>query len=138
MIVRVNKAMSEQATATGQVSVAADSMRQQCEQAARATRDQARAMRDMASAAQNTSKQIKLISTSNAESSLVSGKLIASIGEVREITDRNIRGVRQTKGSSADLLRRAQDLASMFERPATTPSANGRASRPVSRARKGR
>ena len=130
--------MAEQATATGQVSVAAESMRQQCEQAARATRDQARAMRDMASAALNTSKQIKLIGASNAESSLLSGKLVISLGEAREITERTARGVKQTKGGSAELLKRAQDLAGMFERTAGVPHTNGRAPRAVSRARKGR
>ena len=39
-----------------------------------------------------------------------SAALLASVGEIRQITDRNASGVKQTRGGTDDLLRRAQAL----------------------------
>jgi methyl-accepting chemotaxis protein len=111
-------------------------MRVQAEQAARAVKAQARTMRDMITSAQSTAKQIKLITKANAEHSTVSAALLRSVGEVREITNRNATGVKQTRGGTDDLLRRAQALTAMVERPAKSRP-NGRGERPNGRASRG-
>ena len=85
-------------------------------------------MRDMISAAQNTAKQIKLITKANIDHSTVSSSLLRSVGEIRQITDRNAEGVKQTRGGTADLLRRAQALIALTERPAHDRP-NGRTTR---------
>ena len=82
-------------------------------------------MREMTAAAQNTSKQIKLITNANKEHSTVSGSLLTALGEIRQITERNASGVKRTRGGTDDLLRRAQALAALVDRPARR--ANGRA-----------
>ena len=110
--------MKEQAKASGEMATAADGMRVQAEQASRAVKEQARTMRDMIAAAQSTAKQIKLITKANVEHSTVSDSLLRSVGEIRQITDRNATGVKQTRGGTEDLLRRAQALAALVERPA--------------------
>ena len=103
-------------------------MRVQSEQAARAVKEQARTMREMISSAQSTAKQIKLITKANAEHSVVSSSLLHSVSEIRQITDRNASGVKETRGGTDDLLRRAQALTALVERPAHVRP-NGRAPR---------
>ena len=91
---------------TGDVAAASEGMRVQADQAARAVKEQALTMRDMISAAQNTAKQIKLIAKANVDHSTVSTSLVRSVGEIRQITDRNAEGMKQTRGGTADVLRR--------------------------------
>jgi methyl-accepting chemotaxis protein len=117
MLGGVTKAMAEQATAMGQIATASESMRVQADQTARAVREQGRTMKDMTAAAQNTSKQIKLITTANKEHSTVSGSLLTSLEEIRHITERNASGVRRTRGGTDDLLRRAGALTALVSRP---------------------
>jgi methyl-accepting chemotaxis protein len=96
----------------------------------RGAADQARAIRAMTSDAQNTAKQIKLISKANIEHSSSAAALLASISEIRQITDRNSAGVKQTRGGTDDLRRRAQALAALIEQPAgPSRKTNGRAAR---------
>ena len=94
----------------------------------RALADHSRAMRDMTSAAASTAKQIKLISRSNVEQSSAAAGLLTSMNELLHITDRNATGVRQTRGGTDELLRRAQALVTMVDRPAKHRR-NGRATR---------
>ena len=110
----------------GQIAAASESMRVQADQSARALKEQARTMKDMSAAAQNTSKQVKLITGANREHSTVSASLLTSLGEIREITERNASGVRRTRGSSDDLLRRAGTLTALFSRTGRR-GRNGRA-----------
>ena len=58
----------------------------------------------------------------------VATALLTSLREIRQITDRNASGVKQTRGGTDDLLRRAQALVTMVARPAERRS-NGRPSR---------
>ena len=111
------------------IAAAADGVRAQSEQTARSMVDQAKAMREMTSAAQGTAKHIKLITKANVEHSTTATALLGSIAEVRTITDRNASGVKQTRGGTDDLLRRAQALLAIVNRPSTARSGNGRASR---------
>ena len=98
----------------------------QADEAARAVGEQARTMRDMISGAQSTAKQIKLITKANVEHSTVSQALLRSVDEIRQITNRNADGVKETRGGTADVLRRAQGLMAMVGRPARP---NGRAAK---------
>jgi methyl-accepting chemotaxis protein len=111
-----------------QIATASESMRMQADQTARAVKEQARTMKEMTSASQNTSKQIKSISHANKEQATVSGSLITALGEIRRITERNASGVKQTRGGTDDLVRRADALAALVARP-TRRRANGRTPR---------
>ena len=92
-------------------------MRVQSEQVSRATADQAKAMRTMTGDSQNVARQITLISKANGEQSAAAADLLVSMNEVRRITDRNAAGVKQTRGGTDDLRRRAQALAALVDRP---------------------
>jgi methyl-accepting chemotaxis protein len=122
----VKRSVTEQATATDQMTRASDSMRQEAEQTAKALKDQSRAMRDISAAVANVSKQIRLVTQANREHSTVSESLVAGLSEVRKVTDRNVRGVQQTRQSSADLIRHAEALNELVDGSARRPSANGR------------
>ncbi len=86
-------------------------------------------MREMTAAAQNAARQIKLITKANIEQSSAAAALLASVTEIREITDRNATGVKQTRGGTDDLLRRAQALVTLVKRPSQGRRANGRSPR---------
>jgi methyl-accepting chemotaxis protein len=80
-------------------------------------KEQARAMKDMSEAAENTSKQIRLITNANREHSTVATGLLTTLKQIRDITDRNVHGVRETHGGTTDLLQRAEALVSLAETP---------------------
>ncbi len=87
-------------------------------------------MKEMTGAAHSTLNQIKLITHANREHSTVSASLLASLNEVRQITDRNMSGVKRTRGDTEDLRRRAKALVSLVEVPGRRrPTTNGRAHR---------
>ena len=112
------------------IAGAAEGIRTQTEQAARALVDQSKAMREMAVAAQNTAKQIKLVTKANIEQSAAAASLLTSVSEIRQITDRNAHGVKQTRGGTDDLLRRAQTLIALAGQPAPSGRfGNGKAHR---------
>jgi methyl-accepting chemotaxis protein len=111
-----------------QISAAADGMSTQAEQVLRGASDQARAMRSMTTDVQNTAQLIKLISKANLEHSSAAAVLLGSVSEIRQITDRNAAGVKQTRGGTDDLRRRAQALAALVEQPSPRKT-NGRVSR---------
>jgi methyl-accepting chemotaxis protein len=88
-------------------------MQQQTEQAAKALREQSRAMRDMLTAANNTAKQIKLITMANREHSNVSTGFVKMLREIRDVTERNARGVKDTRSTTGELVNRAAALTSV-------------------------
>ena len=47
----------------------------------------------------------------------MSGLLLTSLGEIRKIGERHVSGVKQTRGGTTDLLRRADALTSLISRP---------------------
>ena len=85
-------------------------------------------MRERISSAHSTAKQIKLITKANVEHSTTSEGLVRSVGEIRQITDRNANGVKETRGGTEDVLRRAQALLALMDRQGHTRP-NGRAPR---------
>ena len=120
--------MGEQAKAMREIATASQSMTTQSDQTTRAIQEQARTMKEMTGAAHNTLKQIKLITHANREHSTVSAALLTSLTEVRQITDRNAGGVKRTRGGTDDLLKRANALVALVERP-TRRRSNGRTGR---------
>src|SRR6185295_1342557 len=88
------------------------------DQTARAVKDQARTLIEMTTASQNTSRQIKAISRSNQEQSIVAGSLLTTLAEIRRITERNASGVRNARGGTDGLVRRADRLAALVAPPA--------------------
>jgi methyl-accepting chemotaxis protein len=125
LISTTTKAVTEQASAMSEISKAADGMRVQSEQVSRATADQAKTMRTMTGESQSVAKQLTLISKANGEQSAAAADLVVSVNEVRRITDRNAAGVKQTRGGTDDLRRRAQALAALVDRPAPARKPNG-------------
>jgi methyl-accepting chemotaxis protein len=115
MTAAVSTGMVEQTTAIVQISRSAESMKGQSEQAAKALQEQSRAMKDMSDAAENTARQIKMITSANREHSTVSGGLLVTLKQIRDITDRNAHGVKETRGGTTDLLERAAALVSLTE-----------------------
>ena len=85
-------------------------------------------MRDMNTAAQNTARQIKLITQANREHSVTSGAVLESLREMRDVTTQNARGGRDAKTGTDELERYAKDLTLLFG-PAGLAHANGRAKR---------
>jgi len=121
MVGAVSKSMNEQSAASTEIASAAAAMRQQADQAAKALKEQGRAMQDMTAAAANTAKQIKTITASNKEHSQAAVGILQDLGELRVVTERNATGVRQTRESTADLLRSAQALTTMVDNLTTKP-----------------
>lgn len=116
IIAGVSKATTEQATSAKQISVSASDMRRQTEQAARAVAEQSRAARDMSTAAQNVSKQITMITRANRDQSAAATKTILQFSDIRAITERNAKGVKETRLASSSLLERARNLSVMMDR----------------------
>jgi methyl-accepting chemotaxis protein len=113
----VARSMAEQTRNMREIAGASDTVRSQAEQTARAVKEQAASLKSMTSGAQNTLKQMKLISHANKEHSVVAAALLASLNDVRQITDRNAAGVKRTRGGTDDLLRRANALVALVEGP---------------------
>ena len=113
MVGSVTKAMGEQSKAMREIASASESMMTQADQTTRAIKDQARTMKDMTGAAQSTLKQIKLITHANREHSTVAARVLDQLREIRQITDRNARDVLETRGTTAQLMKHAADLAGL-------------------------
>ncbi|HZH34826.1 MAG TPA: hypothetical protein VEX64_08300, partial [Pyrinomonadaceae bacterium] len=111
MIAGVTRGMSEQAAASRQISIAATSMRRQSDQVTKALTEQTRAMREMTSASNDVAKQIKLITGANVEHSIVADNILQMLSETRRITDRNAQGVETTLIETNGLIEQAQEIA---------------------------
>jgi hypothetical protein len=68
---------------------------------------------------------MKLITHANRDHSMVAGRLLDHLRDVRQITDRNAREVKETRGGAADLLKRAEELSGIISR-GTRKGTNGR------------
>jgi methyl-accepting chemotaxis protein len=76
-------------------------------------KEQTRAVQDMTKATTNTAKHLKSITQANREHSESAARLLGQLREVRVITDRNARDVRETRGGTAELLRQATELSGL-------------------------
>jgi methyl-accepting chemotaxis protein len=118
--------MAEQSTAATQVTAAVESMRRQTEQTSKALIEQSRAVKDVHGTAQKTAKQIALITRASAGHADGSTRLLSQLRDIRAITERNARAVKETRGGTADLLRHADALAGALRKGAQRPGTNGR------------
>ena len=75
---QVSRSMGEQAAATNQIGKSSEGLRVQSTQTAQALQDQSRAVRDLTAATANISKQIKLISSANLEHSALAESMLQS------------------------------------------------------------
>jgi methyl-accepting chemotaxis protein len=94
MSATVSTAMTEQAVAVGQITAAANDMRRQSEQTSRGLAEQSRAASDISSATQNVSRQISLLVRANREQSENAVHSRASLEELRRISERATKSIR--------------------------------------------
>ena len=101
-------------------------MRRDTGQASRALAEQSRGLKDMLTATQNTAKQMKLITHANRDHSGVATRLLDQLRDIRQITDRNAREVKETRGGAADLVRHAEELSGIVAQSGRrAPGAHG-------------
>ena len=81
----------------------------------------------MTAATQNTAKQMKLITQANREHSTAAATMLDQLRDIRAITDRNARDVKETRGSTVALLKHAEDLAGIVQNGRRSAGGNGRA-----------
>jgi methyl-accepting chemotaxis protein len=125
-ITSIARAMDEQATAASQVTTAVENMRRQSDQVARALNEQARALKELNGAATNTTAPMKLITQANKEYSAGAARMLDQLREIRVITERNVRGVKETLGGTDALLRHAEALVVGLDTTRGRRGANGR------------
>jgi methyl-accepting chemotaxis protein len=108
-------------------------MRLQSEEVSKAMDEQARAMRDMTTASSDVAKQIAMVTKANLEHSSGAENILRMLSDIRQITDRNARGVGLTLTETDALLEQANQINSLIvglrsvEEPEQQPArANGR------------
>ena len=85
-------------------------------------------MREMSTAAQATGRDIQTMTRANREQLAVASRVAAQLDDIRRITDRNLAGVKQTRGGTEDLLRQAETLTGIMDDAfGSKGGANGRA-----------
>jgi methyl-accepting chemotaxis protein len=77
--------------------------------------EQARAVKDMLGAAKEVAKQIGLITRSNREHLTASTAILDSLTDIRQITERNTRGVEDTLRGTEALAGQAQRLNGIMD-----------------------
>jgi methyl-accepting chemotaxis protein len=85
-------------------------MRAQTEQLSKAMTEQTRSIKSMSSSAQNVASQINSITLANREHSMTSAAVLNGLTDIRQITERNARGVKDTQRATDSLVDRAQAL----------------------------
>jgi methyl-accepting chemotaxis protein len=89
-------------------------MRNQSQQTAKSLAEQATSVKDMAASAALTLKQVRLISRANSEHTTAAQAIAGQLSEIRRITDQNVAGVAQTRGSTTDLVAQAEALKGLM------------------------
>ena len=69
----------------------------------------------MAEGARNVSKQIGLITRANREHSSVSVGILNGLIDIRQVTERNAQGVKETLRNATGLLERAESLNTIID-----------------------
>jgi methyl-accepting chemotaxis protein len=85
-------------------------MRKESDQAARAMTEQARALKEIAGATTSMGKQIRLLAGANTEHSSGAKRVLTQLKSIRAVSERNTQGVRQTRGSTDELVSQAEAL----------------------------
>jgi methyl-accepting chemotaxis protein len=76
-------------------------------------------MKEMTSATANTTKQLAMITRANKERADASAAIVGQLREVRRVTERNAAGVKAARGSTGQLVARAETLRTLM---APTPA----------------
>ena len=85
-------------------------------------------MKDISEATGNTATQVRAITRANREHSQVAAALVDDLAAIRSVTDRSADGVRQTRTTTAELLKHAEGLTTLSRRGGTngrSPRTNG-------------
>jgi methyl-accepting chemotaxis protein len=122
----VTTALGEQTTALDQIAAATENVRRQTEQTGLALKEQTGAMKEITGVVQGTASRIASITRANRDHSTGARTLVAQLGDIRQITERNATGVRQTRSGTDDLVRRAQAFRATVK---PSRARNGRAGR---------
>jgi methyl-accepting chemotaxis protein len=85
-------------------------MRKESDQAARAMTEQTRALKEIAGATSVMGKQIRQLSGANAAHSGGAARVLTQLKSIRAVSERNTQSVRQTRGSTGDLVSQAEAL----------------------------
>ena len=78
--------------------------------------EQARAMKEISGATAHIGKQIRLVATANREHSAGAGRLLGQLKNVRSVSERNTQGVRESRGTTGQLLEHAEALKAAISR----------------------
>jgi methyl-accepting chemotaxis protein len=108
--------MTEQATATGQITRSVEDMRKQAGQVAQAIAEQARATRDMTAGVAEVARQVSLVTRANRQHSAAGEAILKALTDIRTITTRNARGVEDTRRNTDGLRERTAALAALADR----------------------
>jgi hypothetical protein len=82
--------MSEQATNAEQISAAAENLRLQSTQSARALQEQSAGIKSLSTGSTNVSKQIRLITVANLEHSASAAAILDKIRNLKQLAERNL------------------------------------------------
>jgi methyl-accepting chemotaxis protein len=77
--------------------------------------EQSKAVNEMSSTTRNVSKQIRLIIGSSSEHAAASTALMGSLAEIRQLTDRNARGLKETVQATGRVTGQLVDLISTVD-----------------------
>jgi methyl-accepting chemotaxis protein len=125
----ISKAMSEQSTASAEITQATQDMRLQSEQVAKAMREQARTAHEMTLAVASVSKEALRVTNSNRNHLDLAEKVRNAVAELRHITARNSDGVKETLTRTSGLADRARELGEIMDSMAGR--SNGSESQPL-------
>ena len=119
--------MAEQNAAAAEITTAVDSMRTAGRSGGHAPPQNRRARCGRCLTAANANaKDIKLITHANLAQSGAAARLVTDLADIRQVTERNVEGVKQTQGGTADLLRQAEALVGIMGHATTGRPTNGR------------
>ena len=128
LVATVARAMSEQATATTQITTAAESMRIQTEQAAKRRRNR-RGRLPISAALPQHCEADQTDQPGQPRTFGRGGGISDSLGEIKGITERNASGAKETVNRTNGLLnnaRRLTEMAEMLSVAGKSKSGNGR------------
>jgi methyl-accepting chemotaxis protein len=122
--------MTEQAQNSREITTAADDLRQQAAQAARAMQEQAKAIKDINGGSAEVAKQIKLITKANLDHS---SRGVTVQQKIRQIADVSAATTKEAK-SIASMLAGVEESANPAKEPSVPKTRSRRSAKPVSEA----
>jgi methyl-accepting chemotaxis protein len=90
--------------------------------------EQSRALKEITAATSNIGKQIRLVATLNREHSNGSARLLEQLKSIRSVSERNTRGVLESRGTTTELVERAKELRTAINGASAKNGRNGRRS----------